>query len=121
MEPTKIAKFKGKRIRKTLHQGEWWFSVIDVVAALTNSVDPRQYIKKMRGYKPLLADAWWRVVRPVLMDTTSGRQLLNCANSDGMSQIIQFIRSPQTEPLTRWLAKANNRQNKKPVKSKAKK
>jgi hypothetical protein len=41
-----IAVFKGKEIRKTIHNNEWWFSVSDVVEALTDSTDPKQYIKK---------------------------------------------------------------------------
>ena len=45
---TNIAVFKGKEIRKTIHKNEWWFSVSDVVEALTDSADPNQYIKKMR-------------------------------------------------------------------------
>ena len=43
METTKIALFKGKKIRKTLHRNEWWFSVIDVVEALTDSSQPSKY------------------------------------------------------------------------------
>ena len=45
---TNIAVFRGKEIRKTLHNNEWWFSVSDVVEVLTDSTDPKQYIKKLR-------------------------------------------------------------------------
>ncbi|MFZ4439898.1 MAG: hypothetical protein ACOYOS_15840 [Syntrophales bacterium] len=45
---TKIAIFRGKGIRKTLHNGEWWFSVIDTVEALTDSINPRDYWFKMK-------------------------------------------------------------------------
>jgi len=48
MENTKIALFKGKQIRKTLYNNEWWFSVIDIVAALTDSDNPRDYWYKMK-------------------------------------------------------------------------
>ena len=48
METTKIALFKGKQIRKTINNNEWWFSVIDVVGVLTDSANPADYIKKMR-------------------------------------------------------------------------
>ena len=44
----KIALFKGKTIRRTLHQNEWWFSVVDVVAVLTDSANPRDYWFKMK-------------------------------------------------------------------------
>lgn len=46
MMETSIAVFRGKEIRKTIHNNEWWFSVADVIEALTDSADPRQYIKK---------------------------------------------------------------------------
>ncbi len=45
---TKIAIFKGKQIRKILHEDEWWFSVIDVVSVLTDSANPRDYWFKMK-------------------------------------------------------------------------
>jgi DNA-damage-inducible protein D len=48
METTKIALFKGKKIRKTLYKNEWMFSVIDVVEVLTDSVNPRDYWFKMK-------------------------------------------------------------------------
>jgi len=44
----KLVVFKSKEIRRTLHNNEWWFSVADVVEALADSSDPRQYIKRMR-------------------------------------------------------------------------
>jgi len=46
---TKMAVFRGKQIRKTIHNDEWWFSVSDVVEALTDSKDSKQYIKRMRS------------------------------------------------------------------------
>lgn len=48
MESTKIALLKGKQIRKTLQNGEWWFSVVDVVLALTDSPNPNDYWYKMK-------------------------------------------------------------------------
>ena len=47
VETTKLVLFKGKQIRKTLHQGEWWFSVVDVIRVLTDSTDPRKYWNKL--------------------------------------------------------------------------
>lgn len=46
---TKIALFKGKEIRKTLHNGEWWFSVIDVIVVLTDSIQPSKYWTAMKA------------------------------------------------------------------------
>lgn len=49
MESTKIAIFKGKLIRKTIHEDEWWFSVIDVIEALTGSDRPSAYWTAMKA------------------------------------------------------------------------
>jgi len=48
MTDTQLAVFKGKQIRRTLHNNEWWFVIADVVSVLTDSVDPAGYIKDMR-------------------------------------------------------------------------
>jgi len=48
METTKIALFKGKKIRKTPFQNEWWFVVNDVIEVLADSTDPAQYFKRMK-------------------------------------------------------------------------
>jgi prophage antirepressor-like protein len=105
METTKIAIFKGKQVRKTLHNNEWWFSVEDVVAALTDSNDPKQYINKMRNRDPQLAEGWVQFVHTLLMDTQGGPQKANCANTEGIFRIIQSVPSPKAEPFKRWLAK----------------
>jgi len=48
MENTKIALFKGREIRKTPYQNEWWFSVVDTCEVLTNSVDSGAYWRKLK-------------------------------------------------------------------------
>jgi len=45
---TRIAVFKGKRIRKTIHKSEWWFSIVDVCGALTDSIDAGAYWRKLK-------------------------------------------------------------------------
>ena len=54
---TRIALFQKKEIRKSLHGDEWWFVIVDVVAALTDSANPAGYLKDMRKRDPALADA----------------------------------------------------------------
>ena len=61
---TKLVVFRGKEIRRTLHNAEWWFSVADVVEVLTDSADPRQYIKKMRRRDPVLDSNWGTICTP---------------------------------------------------------
>jgi len=63
---TKIAIFQKKEIRKTLKDGEWWFSVADVVEALTDSADVKQYIKKMRKRNRELDSNWGTICTPPL-------------------------------------------------------
>lgn len=104
-ETTPVALFRGKEIRKTLHQGEWFFVVQDVVGALTDSVDSRQYIKRLRSRDPELGQGWVQIVPPLSIMTPGGAQLLGCANTEGIFRIIQSIPSPKAEPFKKWLAK----------------
>lgn len=65
MESTKIALFKGIRIRKTFYGNEWWFVIEDVVMALTDSVQPAGYIKDMRRRDPELSKGWGQIASPL--------------------------------------------------------
>lgn len=106
MQPdTKIALFKGKKIRKTLHNNEWWFVIIDVVAVLTDSARPEGYLKDMRRRDPELSKGWRQIATPLLIETEGGKQKVNCASTEGIFRIIQSIPSPKAEPFKRWLAK----------------
>ncbi len=103
---TKLAIFKGKEIRRTLHNNEWWFSIANVVEALTDSSDPRQYIKKMRQRDPELNFYWGTNCTPLALKAPDGKmRKTNCANTEGIFRIIQSIPSPKAEPFKRWLAK----------------
>jgi hypothetical protein len=103
---TNIAVFKGKEIRKTIHKNEWWFSVSDVVEALTDSADPKQYIKKMRQRDPELNSYWGTICTPLEIVAPDGKMReTNCSNTEGIFRIIQSVPSPKAEPFKRWLAK----------------
>jgi hypothetical protein len=102
---THLVVFKSKQIRRTLHDNEWWFSIADVVAALTDSVDPSGYIKDMRRRDKELAKGWGQIATPLSIDTPGGKQKINCANTEGLFRIIQSIPSLKAEPFKRWLAK----------------
>ncbi len=101
----KISVFKGQKVRKTIHNNEWWFVVNDVVAVLTDSVQPDGYIKDMRRRDPELSKGWGQIATPLLIKTAGGPQKLNCANTEGTFRIIQSIPSPKAEPFKRWMAK----------------
>lgn len=107
---TRIALFQKKEIRKTLHENEWWFVVVDVVAALTDSANPAGYLKDMRRRDPALAEALkggGQIATPLLLQfpTTGGAQKLLCWNTEGIFRLIQSIPSPKAEPFKRWLAR----------------
>ena len=102
---TKISIFQKKEVRKTIYNKEWWFVIEDVVVALTDSVQPKGYIKDMRRRDKELSKGWWQIATPLTIDTAGGPQKLNCANTEGIFRIIQSIPSPKAEPFKRWLAK----------------
>jgi DNA-damage-inducible protein D len=107
---TRIALFQKKEIRKTIHQNEWWFVITDVVVALTDSVNPTDYLKKMRSRDPSLGDAFkggGQLVPPLSLElpTAGGPQKLLCWNTEGIFRLIQSIPSPKAEPFKRWLAR----------------
>jgi len=103
---TKLAIFKGKEIRRTLHDDEWWFAIVDIVEVLTDSADPRQYTKKMRQRDTELNSYWGTICTPLPLRASGGKmRKINCANTEGIFRIIQSIPSPKAEPFKRWLAK----------------
>ncbi|MCK5679229.1 Bro-N domain-containing protein, partial [bacterium] len=102
---TRIDVFKGKEIRRTLHNDEWWFVLEDVVLVLIDSKDPKQYIQRMKQRDLELKKGWVQIVRTLSIETSGGKQKLNCANTEGIFRIIQSIPSPKAEPFKRWLAK----------------
>ncbi|MDP4007592.1 MAG: Bro-N domain-containing protein [Candidatus Peregrinibacteria bacterium] len=107
METTKIALFKGKKIRKTLFQNEWWFSVVDVVAALTNSLNPRDYWYRMKiRVKDEDGFELSTICRQLKLQAEDGKMReTDCADTEGVFRIIQSIPSKKAEPFKRWLAK----------------
>lgn len=109
---TKIALFKGKEIRKTIYNDEWWFVINDVIATLTDSLDPAQYFKRIKQRDAELASlinnkGGVQFVPPLMLEveTSGGRQKMYCWNTEGIFRLIQSIPSSKAEPFKRWLAK----------------
>ena len=101
---------EGKQIRKTLHEGSWWFVIVDVVAVLTDSANPVGYFRDMRRRDPSLAETFkggGQFASPLALAfaTAGGRQKLQCWNTEGIFRLIQSIPSPKAEPFKRWLAR----------------
>lgn len=104
---TKIAVFRGRKIRKTLLKNEWFFSVVDVVAALTESENPRDYWYRMKvRVKSEEGAELSTLCRQLKLESTDGKKYeTDCANTESMFRIIQSIPSPKAEPFKRWLAR----------------
>ena len=102
-----IKLFQDKKIRSVWNDEEeqWYFSVVDVVEALTDSADPKQYIKKLRSRDEGLNTNWGTICTLVEMIALDGkRRKIQAANVKGLFRIIQSIPSPKAEPFKQWLA-----------------
>lgn len=95
METTKIALFKGKKIRKTLFQNEWWFSVIDVIEALTNSDRPSVYWTAMKARVKNEGNFELSTIcRQLKLSATDGKmRKTDCADTEGIFRKKEIGRS----------------------------
>lgn len=102
-----IKLFQNKKIRSAWDEKEeqWYFSVVDVVEVLTDSVDPKQYIKRLRSRDEGLNLNWGTICTPIEMLALDGKKRkIQAANVKGIFRIIQSIPSPKAEPFKVWLA-----------------
>ena len=102
---TKKAIFKKKKIRKTIHRKRWWFAVKDVIIALTNKYNTKDYIKYLRRSNRGFARKWRIHARPLFIETAGGMQEVNCASAIGLGHLIQHIPSRKAKDFKRWLVK----------------
>jgi len=103
---TRIKVFDGVQVRALFQNDEWWFSVTDVVRVLTDSTDPRQYIKRIRSRDPELNSNWGTICTPLETTAQDGkRRKENFATTEGVLRLVQSIPSPKAEPFKRWLAR----------------
>lgn len=108
---TKLKLFNEKNIRTVWNadEEEWYFSVVDVVAVLTESTDPKQYIKKMRSRDPELSAKWGTICTPVEMEGLDGRRRkIQASTTKGILRLLQSIPSPKAEPFKVWLAQVGS-------------
>lgn len=105
---TAIKLFESKQIRSTWNHADkrWYFSVADVIEALTDSVNVKDYVKKMRKRDAELNSNWGTICPPLELLAPDGkRRKTQCANTEGLLRIIQSIPSSKAEPFKRWLAR----------------
>lgn len=95
------------KVRKVWHsqEEEWYFSIIDVIDVLTDSSDPKQYVKKLRSRDPELSANWGTICTPIQMIAADGKmRKIQATNTHGLLRIIQSIPSKKAEPFKQWLA-----------------
>lgn len=107
METTKIVIFKNKKVRKTSYQNEWWFSIIDVIEAITESERPRKYWADLK--KKLIQEGYAQLSEKIgqlkLLSSDGKSYATDCGDTETIFRIVQSIPSPKAEPFKRWLAK----------------
>lgn len=105
MQELKI--FEEKQIRTIWDevQEKWYFCVADVISALSDSTDVKQYTKRLRQRDPELNSVWGTICTPHQFISTDGKKhAVNCATMEGVFRIVQSIPSKKAEPFKRWLA-----------------
>lgn len=107
-----LALFEQRQVRRALHEEEWWFVLVDIVGALTDSPNPADYLKKLRRRDTSLAEAMegGDNLSPLALpfETAGGVQKLQCWNVPGILRLIQSIPSSKAEPFKQWLAKVGS-------------
>ena len=102
----KLAIFKGKEIRRIIHNDEWWFSVVDICGVLTGSEDAGAYWRKLKQRLIKDGSEVVTICHGLKLKAADGKKYMtDCANTEGIFRIIQSIPSPKAEPFKRWLAK----------------
>ncbi|MDO8544878.1 MAG: Bro-N domain-containing protein [Opitutaceae bacterium] len=106
---SQLVLFEQKQVRRVWHGEAWWFVIVDVITALTDSANPSGYLKDMRRRDPFLGDAFkggGQIAPPLALkvETVGGSQKVLCWHTPGILRLIQSIPSPKAEPFKRWLA-----------------
>ena len=97
-----VISFDESKIRKIWHNDEWYFSVVDVIGILTESVSPRKYWTKLKEREKQLET----ICLQLKMKSKDGKNYnTDCANTEGVFRIVMSVPSPKAEPLKLWLAK----------------
>jgi DNA-damage-inducible protein D len=106
-----IKLFESKHIRSVWNETEqkWYFSIQDIVQILTDTVDAKDYIKKMKKRDDSLNSNWGTICPLVEMEAADGKKRkVQAADTKGLLRIIQSIPSPKAEPFKLWLAQVGS-------------
>jgi prophage antirepressor-like protein len=102
---SKIDLFQKREVRKTLHEGEWWFSVKDILEALVDTTDGNRYSRDLRTKDEGLRSRWAEITRTLPFVSGGGTQNTTFTNIEGVFRIMQSVPSAKAEPFKKWLAK----------------
>jgi len=102
-----LVAFQGKMIRRAWFNERWFFSVVDIIAVLTDSVNPRDYWYRLKQReKETSSIELSTFCRQLKLPSSDGKYYkTDCADTEGTFRIIQSIPSKKAEPFKRWLAK----------------
>jgi DNA-damage-inducible protein D len=104
----RVAVFQEQAIRRTWHEEQWWFSVVDVVGVLSESAIPKRYwsdLKRKLAQEAGSGQPYEKIVRLKLPAPDGKQRETDCADTETLLRIIQSIPSPKAEPFKRWLAR----------------
>ncbi|MEN7982490.1 MAG: Bro-N domain-containing protein [Nanoarchaeota archaeon] len=105
----KLIVFRNRKIRRVWYSGEWFFSVVDVILALTDSQNPRNYWSMLKSRElDHNIELSTNCVQLKLESIDGKKYLTDCANKKGIFRIIQSIPSKKAEPFKLWLAKVGS-------------
>ena len=105
---SEIINFEDKKIRRIEHNGEWFFSVVDIVAVLTESATPKRYwtdLKRKLKNEEGFFELYDKIVQLKLLANDGKKYATDCTNLETLFRIIQSVPSPKAEPIKQWLAK----------------
>jgi prophage antirepressor-like protein len=102
---SKVDLFKDHEVRKVFHEGEWWFSVKDVLEALTDTPDGTRYAADLRKRDKGLDEGYSEITRTLKYGSNGGAQETKFVNIEGIFRLLQSVPSPKMDPFKKWLAK----------------
>ena len=103
-----LVAFESKKIRKEWHNERWYFSVIDIIFALTESAEPKRYwsdLKRKLRKESGNEEPYEKIVRLKMTAEDGKKRLTDTADTETLFRIIQSIPSPKAEPMKQWLAR----------------
>src|SRR3989344_1918578 len=102
---TAVDTFKRKEVRKVFQDGEWWFSVKDVLEALTDVTDGTRYASDLRRKDQGLNERYSEITRTLEYGSNGGKQKTTFVNIEGIFRLMQSVPTGKAEDFKKWLAK----------------